>query len=426
MKPKIAYIMSRFPHLPETFILREMIELEAQGWQVQLYPLIFQRQPVVHTEAQPWIQRAHRLPYLSLPVLVANLRQLVLHPGRYLSTWTQALWENRAHLSVFFRTVALFPKVVYAAEQMQKEGIAHIHAHYATYPAFAAWLIHRLTGIHYTVTVHAHDIFMCTAMLGLKLREADAIIAISEYNRQFLDRLLGDWVIAKTHVIHCGIYPDVYRLHQFSPEDKACFDLINIGSLQTYKGHRILIEACALLRDRDIPFRCRIVGGGKLYPLLQRLIEKHRLETMVELLGAKTQTEVADILPLADCYVQPSIVALDGQMEGIPVALMEAMASMVPVVATSISGIPELVRDGATGFMVAPENIQALADVLTTVYYTDTQKVNQIAQAGRAYVLQEFDLSVNVRKLSVLFEGLIEANRENHSTDIILNGHRNL
>jgi len=405
--------MSRFPHLPETFILREMMELELQGQGVSLYPLILQKQPIVHPEAQPWIARAHRLPYISSDVLEANARALAARPGRYGDLWKRTAWENQTSSNFLIRALALLPKAAYAARLMQREGVAHIHAHYATHPAFVAWVIHQLTGLSYSVTVHAHDIFVRTAMLATKLREAAFVVAISDYNRDYLARLLGEWVREKTHVIHCGIAPAAYTPHLNLPSPGERFEIINVGSLQPYKGHRHLLEACALLRDQGLPVHCRIVGGGEERPRLERQRADMRLEGVVELLGPKSQDEVARLLPTAQCYVQPSIITPSGKMEGIPVALMEALACALPVVATKISGIPELVRPGETGLLVPPADAHALAGALATIYH-DPHHAAQRADAGRALVLREFELSANVKRLAALFDSAILTQAPEH------------
>jgi colanic acid/amylovoran biosynthesis glycosyltransferase len=398
---KIAYIMSRFPNLPETFILREMIALEQQGWEVALYPLIVQNSSVVHADALDWIKRAKRIPWISAEVLTANFRQLLKHPIRYASLYLRVLTGNLPSWKFFFpRAVVMFPKTVRMAELMQAEGIQHIHAHYATYPALAAWIIHQLTGIPYSITVHAHDIYVDQTMLAPKVRDAAFVAAISEYNRQFLGRHLGQWAIEKTHIIHCGIQPERYSP---ATETSGIFEIISIGSLQPYKGHRYLISACEILRQRGINFRCRIIGGGELYPKLEALIAEKKLEDVVELTGPLPQESVAKILPQAGCYVQPSVITTSGKMEGIPVALMEALACALPVVATDISGISELVRSGQTGWLVPPEDPQALADAISAIQ-ADRDGAEHLAQAGRELVLQEFDLRRNVSQLSALFQ----------------------
>lgn len=404
MGPKIAYIVSRFPHLPETFILREIDMMEQFGWNIELFPLIHQTQPVIHAEAEAWAARVNR-PVLS-DLIGANLRLLAESPGKYLSTWVRMIVANLRSVGFLLRALFLFPKAVWMASAMQGQGISHIHAHYATHPALAAWVIHHLTGISYSVTVHAHDIFVDRTMLALKLREAAGVVAISEFNRQFLIDHLGPWVAANMHVIHCGIDPGRYlpRAHQRRAD--GIFEILSIGSLQPYKGQTSLIEACALLHRRGVVFRCRIIGGGELYGSLLSQIRENHLEGCVELLGPKTQDEVARLLADADCYVQPSIITRAGKMEGIPVALMEAMASGVPVVATSISGVPELVRNGETGLLVPPAAPSALADALEDVCRHAAQ-ARQRSEQARALVLQDFDLRQNVGALSALLTSLL-------------------
>jgi glycosyltransferase involved in cell wall biosynthesis len=400
---KIAYVMSRFPHLPETFILREMGEMERQGWDIALYPLIEQKQAVVHADAERWIPKARYLPFFSWGVVAANGRSLRHSPQRYLTLWGRVVRENIGSPNFLIRALALLPKAVYAAQEMERDGIDHIHAHYATHPALVAWIIHQLTGISYSITVHAHDIFVRTDMLGSKLRDATFIAAISEYNRNHIATLVGDWVRAKTQIVHCGIVPAHYPTQASPRQPDEPLEIIAIGSLQPYKGHKYLIEACAQLRRQKIPFRCRIIGGGEEQIGLQRRIHDASLGNHVQLLGARTQEEVATLLASAHCYVQPSIVTPSGKMEGIPVALMEALASGLPVIATDLSGVPELVRPDETGYLVPPADSTALAEALTAVYH-HPDHAQTLAATGRQLVLDQFELSANVRQLAHLFQ----------------------
>jgi len=401
MAHKIAYVMSRFPHLPETFILREMNELERQGWTIALYPLVRQEQTIVHEEAKPWLDRVRYEQFLSRRVLAGNGRSIRQHPLAYLHLWGKMVSENRGNVNLLVRAMALFPKAVLAAATMQTEGITHVHAHYATHPALFAWLIHQMTGISYSLTVHAHDIFVRTSMLATKLRSASFIAAISDFNRNYLAEKVGPWVRDKTFIVHCGITPEQYqpRLTPAQPGDPL--DIINVGSLQPYKGQRYLIEACALLRERGIPFRCRIIGGGEEQKQLRTLIDHLHLTGQVQLVGPLPQEKVAKLLPTANCYAQPSIITPSGKMEGIPVALMEAMACRLPVVATQLSGVPELVRPGVTGRLVPPADAPALAEALAEVYSTP-QKSFAWAIAGYDLVLAHFQVQKNVNLLADL------------------------
>ena len=207
MPSKIAYIVSRFPHLPETFILREMITLEKLGWQIELYPLIIQQQSVMHEEARPWLRRAHTVPWFSRDLLKANWGSLIRQPRRYLSLFLRTLQGNLHTPKFLARALLLFPRAVWMADRFLADGINHVHAHYATHPALVAWLINQLTGITYSITVHAHDIFAEKPMLATKLQDSVFISAISEFNRKYLTDLFGPWVQNKTQIVRCGIDP---------------------------------------------------------------------------------------------------------------------------------------------------------------------------------------------------------------------------
>jgi len=403
---RIAYIVSRFPHLPETFILREMIVLEELGLEVELYPLIYQRQKVVHEQASPWLERAHRLPWLSGEIILTNLKEVLHRPKLYISLWKRVLSENIRSPKFLIRAVLLFPKSVMMAKILRDENIRHIHAHYATHPALVAWIIHKLTGISYSVTVHAHDIFVDKTMLATKLRNSIQIVAISEYNKMYLSKMLGLWITNMTQVIRCGVDSNLYSAHNYMNNKNAIFEIISIGSLQPYKGHRHLIEACAILRERGVRFQCRIIGGGNLHSELSKLISTKKLGGFVKLEGPKNQDDVAQILSGADCYVQPSVITPTGKMEGIPVALMEAMASGLPVVASSISGIPELVKNGETGWLVPPGDAQNLADAILQIHDNPDMALLRSKNARRL-VNAEFDLHSNVQKLSHLFHQIV-------------------
>lgn len=211
MKLRIAYIVSRFPHLPETFILREMVELENQGVEVDLFPLVTQKQDVIHAESWPWLDRLYHQGIFSMDCLKANFYKFLHHPGIYFSTFIQILWFNLPSPKFLLRAIYIFPVAVWMAEKMEALKVDHIHAHYATHPALAAYIISRFTRIPYSFTVHAHDIFVNRTMLRQKIGSAAFVRAISKFNKDFLCRQYGDWTAGKIHVVHCGIRPEMYQ-----------------------------------------------------------------------------------------------------------------------------------------------------------------------------------------------------------------------
>jgi colanic acid/amylovoran biosynthesis glycosyltransferase len=392
----IAVLLSRFPLVTETFILREVEELERQGQPVRLVPLVREHPAVVHREAQAWLPRALFTPYMSPAILAANARALVRRPYQYVRLFGRVLLGCLRSVNVLARTVALFPKCVYLAERLEREGIRHVHAHYATHPATAALIISSLAPITFSFTAHAHDIFVAwrRPLLRLKVRRARFIRVISAFNQTFL-RALYPESAGKLRVIHVGIDPDRYRPVQLSSSPANAPSgaplVLCVAALQPYKGIAVLIEACSRLKATRARFLCEVVGDGRLRGALEDQIARARLGDCVRLRGALRQEEVAALLRQAALVVLPSVVARDGQMEGIPVALMEAMAAELPVIAPAISGVPELIDHGVNGLLVEPGNPDALADAIAALL-GDPQRRQELGRRGRRKVQRAFRL----------------------------------
>ncbi|MGQ9826392.1 MAG: glycosyltransferase [Roseiflexus sp.] len=398
----VAYTMSRFPKVTETFILTEMLELERQGVRVEIFPLIREREPVQHAEARTMVERAHFCRLFSRLVLDAQFYWLLRRPGAYLRAWWRAVRGNLESPKFLARALVVVPKAAYAARCMVELGVDHLHAHYATHPALLAYVTHLLTGIPYSFTVHAHDLYVERPMLGEKIAAAGFVVAISEFNRRMLIELYGGTAAERVVVVHCGIDPTLFRPRE-QREPGEVFTIACVASLAGYKGQRYLIDACHILRQRGVRFQCLLVGEGEDRPHLEAQIRRLGLEEHVRLLGAQPRHRVSELLQQVDVLALPSVVMPNGKMEGIPVALMEALATETPVVATAISGIPELVRDGETGLLVPERDAVALAEALVRLA-TDRDLGRRLAAAGRLLVLREFNLEHNVAQLRALFE----------------------
>jgi len=401
--PKVAYIMSRFPKLSETFVLYEMLALQQQGVPVEVFPLINERASVMHPEARQFVERAHYQPVLSGPILKAQGKFLRSNPKSYFGLWWDVLRGTAGSTNYMIGGLGVLPKAARFAEEMTKQGITHIHAHFANHPAVAAFAIHRLTGIPFSFTVHAHDLYVDQHMLAQKVRAAAFVVAISEYNKEFIVRHCGADVRDKIFVVHCGVDTRLFQPRQKEP-GSGPFTIVCVGSLEEKKGQRYLVEACRLLKARGLDFVCHLIGEGQTRPALERQIQQAGLSGLVRLEGGKPRDEVARMLSQADVVALPSIVTKSGKMEGIPVALMEPLACEVPVVSTRISGIPELVEDGETGLLVPPQDAAALANALARLA-ANPELGRRMGRAGRAKVLREFDLSENTTKLSQLMIG---------------------
>jgi len=393
----IAVGLSRFPTVTETFILREVTEMERQGQPVRLVPLLRENPPVVHDAAKPWTARALFTPWLSASILAANLAACVCSPLRYVTTLARLIAGTLRAPATLAGTLAIFPKSVSLARRLAREGVRHLHAHYASHPATMALIVSKFAPVSYSFTVHAFDIQGDRSLLGWKIREARFVRSISQFNKRFLEGLYPDEARGRIVVIHVGIEPDVYATDtQHVPGRILC-----VAGHRPYKGLPYLIEACRLLRDEGVAFECNLVGHGPMHDELERMIAERSLGDRVRLIGPRPEEEVAKMMSEAALFVLPSIVDDDGMMEGIPVALMEAMASGRAVVSTTTAGIPELVDDGVSGFLVPPRDPRALADAIRTLL-DDPARAQAMGARGRDKVRAEFDLRQSAARLLTL------------------------
>jgi glycosyltransferase involved in cell wall biosynthesis len=394
--------MSRFPKLTETFILYEMLALEDQGVQVELYPLLRERTTVMHPEAAAMVERAHFQPFISWPILRAQLRFLRRKPRAYLGALWALLRANLGSLNFLVGALGIFPKTVYFAELMEADGVQHVHAHFANHPAAAAFIIRRLVGIPYSFTAHGSDLHVDRHMLREKVAEAAFVVPISSYNQDLIVEECGEQFRDKIVVIHCGVDTQVFQ--PIARKLAGPLTILCTGTLHEVKGQTYLVEACRLLNERGIDFTCNFVGDGPDHAILAEQIARAGLSERVHLLGRRTREEIAGLLQGADVVVAPSVPTKQGKREGIPVVLMEAMGSGVPVIASRLSGIPELVEHDRSGLLAPPRDARALADMLERLY-RDPALRQRLGQSGRDKVMREFDQATNAAALAGRFRG---------------------
>jgi len=404
-KLRVAYVMSRFPRLTETFVLSEILALKEQGVDVQLYPLLREKANVVQPETMALVETAHFQPFLSARILRSNLRLLRRRPRTYLGTLAavmRATWGSR---NFMVGGLAIFAKVAHNALEMARTNVTHVHCHFANHPALAGFIVHRLVGIPYSFTAHGSDLHVDRHGLVPKVAEAAFVVAISRYNRQLIIEECGGRWADKVEVIHCGVQTDRFQPagpREVSEGHHDRLRIVCIGTLHEVKGQRYLVEACARLLRSGLDVSCQLVGEGPDREMLERQIDAAGLNAVVRFEGLKTQPEIAGILTAADVLVAPSVPTKSGKREGIPVVLMEAMSSGLPVIASDISGIPELVTAERSGLLVPPRDAAALADALRRIH-DDPELRRCLAEAGRDAVAAEFDARTNAARLATRF-----------------------
>jgi len=399
-REKMAFILSQFPLVDETFILREMTALAEAGFDFDIYA--FKRSPrtVVQPAAQKLMSRLiYRRYFWSREVLAAQFYFLRRAAPAYFGTlfiFIAELWKQPKILAKCF---ILFPKAVCYARLMQRRQTIHIHAFWATFPCTIAWVAHRLLGVPFSFSAHAHDLYEYDCMVARKLREADFVMTCTQYNRQYLSKLVPEKKVAVKLIYH-GQNLKPYRedAQHRKPAGKI-FRILSIGTFYKTKGFDTLIAACAILQQQGFPFDCKIVGDGAERQQLERLIAKHALQERVTLLGYLPQEEIRPLRRRADVFV---LLPRPYLHWGLPNVFIEALASKLPVIATPLNAIGELIKPEKTGLIVEADDPEAAAAAIIRMH-REPELRRRMTDDGQKMVLQLFDERRTSQQLCSLF-----------------------
>jgi len=399
----ICYIIGTYPSFSTTFIDREIRMLRQWGLDVQLLSI---RQPILPgtlSQEQRSFQRdvIYLIPVQWLSFFEGNLRFLLTRPGAYIGTLLYLL--TRPHPSIRDRlmTVLHFAEGAYAAALLKKQAINHLHAHFVERAATVALVASRLLDIPYSLSLHAgEDIYVHPVLLPEKLGEAKFIHSCTQYNLDYVKRQLGiTGLDGKAVAIHHGLDVERYPIAAQSHEPPL---LVAVGRLVEKKGLVYLIRACRRLVDQNYHFACHIIGPGPDYQKLESLVAELSLQDVVNLCGGIPHEKVIEQYDQAAIFVIPCIRGSDGSLDGIPNVLVEAMAMELPVVSTTVSGIPELIQDQVDGLLVPPRDEQSLTAALARLL-DDPDLRQRLGQRGRQTVIEKFDIEANVRAVYDLF-----------------------
>lgn len=389
--PRIGYLLRTFPVLSETFVAGEIRAVAALTGQAPVIAALYAPGPGQGGGWRPQAADAllywndidkNRLPELALALARLLAAAPVRTLGCLLRPGSEGLsWKSRA-------------KAAALAAFFLDRGVEHLHSHFAWEQTEMLAYLHRLTGIPFSLTVHAADIFVSPDDLARRLEGAAFVATISASNKSLLCDRLG-LPRKKVHVVHCGV--DLARF-PFQPAAAAePARLVSIGRMVPKKGFDVLLRALALLREEGVAPETELVGDGPLRPQLEQAARDLGLEKTVRFTGALEPEQTAERLRRAHAFVLACRKGPDGDMDGIPVALMEAMAIGRPVVSTRISGIPELLGDGC-GLVTEPDDPRSLADGLRLLL-TDTDLAARLARAGRLRVETAFTLGGQARRI---------------------------
>lgn len=394
---KILIIVSEFPKLTETFAYRNVIEYQRLGHDVRLFHIKrFRKREIVHDFMRGVLENGFTFGYVS-PASLRALAAEVLTAPRALSRLLAEIFRAfRAEPARGLAVLAYLPKALALGRWCKRAGVDHIHAEFAGHPATAAMIASRASGIPFSFSAHAHDIFLSQALLVIKAQEAAFVRAISRFNIAFLGRLPG-FPVQKVHLVHCGVTRDRLKSDLPKSPNDGPLRILYVGSLTKRKGVRHLIDALATL-PATLDWRATVIGGGELADELAERAREVKVADRVQFDGPQTAEVVATAFSHAHVVVIPSIVGDQGRMEGIPVVAMEALAQGLPVIASDLSGIPELVEDGVNGRLVPPGDHAAIARALLEIA-SDWPAAARMGARGRERIARQYVVEDNARDL---------------------------
>lgn len=407
---RLAYVAAGFPKLTETFVLREVMEMERSGLPVSVFAIRARPTGKLHADALPYLATTHYAPWFGWRHVAAFFSLVVRRPLGVLRGTAYLASDMLAHArhpAVIAKTFLAAGKMYLFTRQMEREGVVHVHGHFANIPTTLAVFASRVLGITYSFTGHAWDIFVPANQAGLpaKISGARFVATCTGFNTTVLARF------CRTEQDRGKIWRNYHGLdlrRYVATEARDAQRIIAGGSLVEKKGLLYLVEAAALLRARGVPFHAAIVGEGPQRAELESAIARHDLGAFVTLAGSMPNEQLMERMRTSAMVVLPCIETRAGYMDGIPNILIESLALEVPVVSSPISGIPELVTDGETGLLAPPRDAVALARAIESLL-RDPARGREIGRRGRARVEAMFDLERNAQELAARFRAILDA-----------------
>jgi len=399
---RVGYVLKRYPRYSETFIVNEILALEAAGVEIEIFSL----SPPTDGHFQDIISRvkapvsylkysgvraldfweAFKLASEAFPNLWLNMRDAV----------------NEEHKNVY--------QALLLAKAVSEKGLQRLHAHFASAATGVAMLASRFAEIPYSFTNHAKDIFhekVNSDDFNRKLLNAETVVTVSDYNLDFLRTKYGN---SAQNVIR--IYNGLDLDHFiYKPPQRNRNEIVAVGRIVEKKGFGDLVRACAILSERNIEFKCRIIGTGELMDDIKNMVKRFALQEKVDLIGPLPQREIKKHIQNAALFAAPCLIGSDGNRDGLPTVLLEAMALGTPCVSTDVTGIPEAIRNNDTGLLVSQRDPQGLADAIEKLL-GDFDLRLRIAKSARRLVESTFDIKQNKTLLKNIFSGSAQKRKE--------------
>jgi colanic acid/amylovoran biosynthesis glycosyltransferase len=401
--PPIGYLTDHYPAVSHTFIQREVLALRRRGIDVRTFSIhrVGAEHVLSREDHAAFTTTTALLPVGRGALVWAHVGALARHPRAYLGALRDALRTPAESPRGRLWQVFYFAEAVLLWRACRRAGIRHVHAHFTSPAADVAHHCARFARrarrgqASWSFSAHGVDIDDADqAALAEKVRDADLVVCVSDAGRSRLMALVDEPEWSKLQVVHCGV--DLEAFPPVGREASAGFSILSVGRLVAVKGYGVLVEAVASLVAADLDARLTLVGDGPQRGALEAFVSQRGLSDRVRFAGRVGQDEIGAYYRAADVFCLPSFA------EGVPVVLMEAMASGLPVVSTRVNGIPELVEDGVSGLLVAPGRSDLLAAALRELAEDPAHRA-ELGQAGRARVAEAFEVDACAAQLAGLF-----------------------
>lgn len=395
----IVYIVKYFPKISESFIINELVELKKRGHNVYVFPLTHLNEDTLHDEIVEYnlFENIYRFSFSSI------LNESILFFVNFLIRLTIQDIVNKGLTKNGFKSNL---KLAYFSMLVKKKNIDLIHAHFDT-QGLVAKKIGRLVKLPYSLTAHATDIYRHENLVNLKenMDGAEIIITISEYNKEYLEKKLNS--NNKIEVVHCGIDTEKFKGIDYSHNinrDRHKIKLLTVSRLAEKKGLKYFIEAIPIVIKKIPNIELNIIGSGPLGDKLKIQINKLNIEEYVNMVGDLQDKELKNYYNESDVFVLPCVITNDGDRDGIPVSMMEAMAMELPVISTKVSGIPELVSDNS-GILVNEKDVEGIGSAIIELCLN--RNFIEMGKNGRKIVEMEYDIKKQVSKLEKIFLNIV-------------------
>lgn len=396
----IAYILRKFPTFSQTFVQREVNSLIEAGYDVKIYSLYSKSydESEENVENPKWKGKCEYYNYISKDIAKTTIKSFLKYrTNLILETYKLLKLKKRKNLKEIISLLKYIPKTLKIIEDIESQEINHIHAHWANKPTSLTYFIKNLTNINYSFTAHAYDIYSKGAntekSLNQKIKQSTHVVTCTNYNKKYLENISPEEK-QKIYLNYHGLKPKKYQNKREKTQKTYA---VAGGRLVEKKGLKYLIKALAKIKkeeNQEIPIK--IFGDGNQREKLEKLKQENNLNK-IEFKGKIPHEEVIKIFSEAQFFIAPSIIAKNGDRDGIPNVILEAYATKTPTIASKISGIPEIVKNNKTGWLTPPKNTEKLKNKILTAW-NNPEKCHKYGEKGEKKVEKSFDSNKNIQE----------------------------